>query len=137
MEFGSRNKIDPSFNMSSMTDMIFLLLVFFMLTSNFVTPSGLDITLPAARAAKKVMPSKATVGIDADLRYFINQTEIPPSLLEDELLLLFQTSEERVVVLNIDESVPFKHVVKVAGIASKLNAKVSYSVKPEGPRGRN
>ncbi len=130
MGFGTKNKVDPTFNMSSMTDMIFLLLVFFMLTSNFVTPSGLPISVPTSQASVKVMP-KVNVGITKDLKYYVNEVEVPYAFIEDELRNLLPTVEEGVVVLSVDKDVPVQHLVNVAGIATKLRAKVSIATKPE------
>jgi biopolymer transport protein ExbD len=130
MGLSSKNKIDPTFNMSSMTDMIFLLLVFFMLTSNFVTPSGLPISVPTTKASVKTIP-KVNVGVTKDLRYFVNEVEFPLDLLEEELRYQLSRSSEGVVVLQIDKDVPVQHLVNVAGIATKLQAKVTIAAKPE------
>jgi biopolymer transport protein ExbD len=116
------NKVDPNFNMSSMTDMIFLLLIFFMLTSNFVTPSGLPIEQPTSKAASKVMP-KITVGITKD--------KLPLDFIQDELASLLQGEEEGTVVITIDKDAPTQYLINVAGIAAKLKAKTVISVKPE------
>lgn len=130
MGLGTKNKVDPTFNMSSMTDMIFLLLVFFMLTSNFVTPSGLPISVPTSKTSAKVMP-KVNVGITKDLKYYVNEVEVPYEFIEDELRNLLPSVEEGVVVLSVDKDVPVQHLVNVAGIATKLRAKVSIATKPE------
>ncbi len=130
MGFQSKNKVDPTFNMSSMTDMIFLLLVFFMLTSNFVTPSGLDISVPSSKASKKVMP-KINVSVDKDFKYYVNEVNIPLDLLEDELRYQLSSEEQGVVVISIDKEVPVQYLVNVAGIATKLGAKVTLATKPE------
>ncbi|MBB6460525.1 ExbD/TolR family protein [Flammeovirga kamogawensis] len=129
------NKIDPTFNMSSMTDMIFLLLVFFMLTSNFVTPSGLPIAVPSSKASKKVMP-KVYVSITKDLHYYVNEVEVPLSFLEDELRAVLPAKQEGVVVLTVDKDVPVQHLVNVAGIATGLKAKVSIATKPTSTVGK-
>ncbi|NME69668.1 ExbD/TolR family protein [Flammeovirga aprica] len=129
------NKIDPTFNMSSMTDMIFLLLVFFMLTSNFVTPSGLPIAVPSSKASKKVMP-KVYVSITKDLHYYVNEVEVPLSFLEDELKAVLPAKQEGVVVLTVDKDVPVQHLVNVAGIATALKAKVSIATTPTSAVGK-
>ena len=71
MNFSPKNKIDTAFSMSSMTDIIFLLLIFFMLTSNFITPSGLPVNLPSSKSSTIVL-QKISVTITKDLRYYIN-----------------------------------------------------------------
>lgn len=132
MAFDVKNKITPEFNMSSMTDLIFLLLIFFMLTSNFVTPSGLNISVPSSKAATKVMP-KVTVGVSKDLRYYVNEVEVPYQFLEEELRSRLDPTgqQEGSVVLAVDKDVPVQYLVNVASIATKLKAKVSISTKPD------
>ena len=129
MKFTSKNKPDPTFNMSSMTDMVFLLLIFFMLTSNFVTPSGLPINVPSSKISKKVIP-KVNVSVTKDLNYYINEVQVPYNRLEEELRTVLGSVKEGVVVLSVDKDVPVQYLVNVASIASKLKAKVSISTKP-------
>ena len=128
MAFESKHKIDSSFSMSSMTDIVFLLLIFFMLTSNFITPSGLPVSLPSAKKSKIVM-QKASITITKDLKYYINDRRITRSRIEQELKRELN-GEEAMVTLHIDKSVPTEYLVEVAGIAASLNAKVSIATKP-------
>jgi len=129
MDIKPKNKIDPSFSLSSMTDIIFLLLIFFMLTSNFVTPSGLPVNLPSSKTSTIVM-QRVSVTITDDLRYFVNDKRSSISQLEQDLRAELNGSEG-VVVLHIDKSVPVERLVHVAGIATSLNAKVTIATKPE------
>jgi biopolymer transport protein ExbD len=117
--------------MSSMTDIIFLLLVFFMLTSSFVTPSGLPVSLPSSSSTKIVM-QKISVSITDDLKYYVNDKQVTIENMQAELAGLLEgaAKEEGVVVLHIDKTVPVEHLVKVAGIANSLNAKVSIAAQP-------
>lgn len=128
MELESKHKADASFSMSSMTDIIFLLLIFFMLTSSFITPSGLPVNLPSAKKSKIVM-QKTAVTITKDLKYFINNRRVSESNLEHELAREISGSEA-IVTLHVDKSVPTEYLIKVAGIAASLNAKVSIATKP-------
>ena len=127
MGLDSKHKIDPSFSMSSMTDIIFLLLVFFMLTSSFITPSGLPINLPGAKKPTIVM-QKVSITITKDLRYAVNDQRVNLSELERVLKSELE-GKEGVVVLHVDKAVPVEHLVKVAGIATSLKAKVSIATK--------
>ena len=70
--------------MASMTDLIFLLLVFFMLTSSFVTPSGLPVNLPSSKAST-IEVQKVSVTVTKDLRYYVNEKKITKATLEGEL----------------------------------------------------
>ena len=129
MNLKANNKISPLFSMSSMTDIIFLLLIFFMLTASFVTPSGLPVNLPSSKSSSIVI-QKVSVTITQDLRYFVNDKETALEnleiLLRDEL-----GNKEGLVVLHCDKEVPVEHLVNVAGIATSLEAKVSIAAKPK------
>ncbi|MFM7328999.1 MAG: ExbD/TolR family protein [Bacteroidota bacterium] len=129
MNLQTRNKVDTAFSMASMTDLIFLLLIFFMLTSSFVTPSGLPVNLPTSKASAIEM-QKVSVTVTADGRYAVNEKLIARGALEAELKTLM-SAPEGVVVLHIDESVPTKELVYVAGIATSLKAKVTIATKPK------
>jgi len=128
MGFESKHKVDPSFSMSSMTDIIFLLLVFFMLTSSFITPSGLPVNLPSSKASTIEM-QKVSVTVTKELEYYVNDKKISRNSLEGELRSML-VQGKGVVVLHIDESVPTGETAYVAGIATFLEAKVSLAVKP-------
>ena len=115
--------------MSSMTDVIFLLLIFFMLTSNFITPSGLPVNLPSSKGSTIEM-TKITVSVTEDLRCYVNDQEVGFDRLERALAAQLK-GEEGLVTLHIDKSVPSEYLVQVAGIASSLKAKVSVATKPQ------
>ncbi len=129
MNIERKSKIDTSFNMASMTDLVFLLLIFFMLISNFVTPSGLPVNLPSSKASNIAL-QKMEVTITKDLRYFINGKEVSLQLIRPTLAAELN-GQEGSVVLNIDKDVPVEHFVRVAGIANELKAKVSIATRPE------
>lgn len=129
MNLSTRNKVDPAFNMASMTDLIFLLLIFFMLTSSFITPSGLPVNLPTSKAST-IEVQKVSVTVTKDLQFFVNDKRVPRSTIEGELKSKLG-GPNGVVVLHIDESVPTREMVFVAGIATALEAKVSIATKPK------
>ncbi|WP_375577798.1 biopolymer transporter ExbD [Marivirga tractuosa] len=129
MSMKSRHQVDPAFSMSSMTDIIFLLLIFFMLTSSFITPSGLPVNLPSSKSTNIVM-QKVSVTITKDMLYFVNDKRVAASDIETAIKRELRNADEGVVVLHIDKSVPTEHLVRVAGIASSLKAKVSIAAQP-------
>ncbi|WP_276373384.1 biopolymer transporter ExbD [Chryseolinea sp. H1M3-3] len=129
MNISSKNKVDPSFSMASMTDLIFLLLVFFMLTSSFVTPSGLPVNLPTSKSST-IEVQKISVTVTKDLRYYVNEKKITKATLEGELKSRL-SGPGGSVVLHIDKDVPSEHLVYVAGIATALEAKVVVATKPK------
>ena len=128
MGLESKYKVDSAFSMSSMTDIVFLLLIFFMLTSSFITPSGLPVSLPTSKKSKIVM-QKVSVTITHDLKYYVNSRRVSEAALERELARELD-GDESLVTLHIDKTVPTEYLVKVAGIAATLNAKVSIATKP-------
>jgi biopolymer transport protein ExbD len=129
MKLGSKHKVDPGFSMASMTDLIFLLLIFFMLTSSFVTPSGLPVNLPASKASK-IEVQKVSVTITRNLQYFVNERRVTRGTLEGELKSRLGGAGGS-VVLHIDKDVPSEYLVEVAGLAASMEAKVVIATKPK------
>ena len=128
MNLRSNNKIEASFSMASMTDLIFLLLIFFMLTSSFVTPSGLPVNLPSSKSST-IEVQKVSVTVTKDLNYFVNDKRVTKGTLEGELKSRLAGGGGS-VVLHIDKDVPSEHLVYVAGIATSLEAKVVVATRP-------
>jgi len=129
MNLRASNKINPLFSMSSMTDIIFLLLIFFMLTASFVTPSGLPVNLPSSKSSKIVI-QKVSVTITKDLKYFVNEKESSKNNLEIMLRDAIG-DKEGLVVLHCDKDVPVEELVNIAGIATSLEAKITIATKPK------
>lgn len=129
MDIKSKHEVNANFSMSSMTDIVFLLLIFFMLTSSFITPSGLPVNLPSAAAANMTL-QKNSVTITADLKYYINSREISLNSLENELIRE-GIEDNGSLAIHVDETVDSKYLIKVAGIAAKLKQKVTVVTKPE------
>lgn len=129
MDLRTRNKVEVSFSMASMTDLIFLLLIFFMLTASFVTPSGLPVNLPTSKAST-IEVQKVSITVTKDLQFYVNDKKVTRETLEANLKPLL-ASPAGVVVLHIDESVPTKELVFVAGVATSLEARVTLATKPK------
>ena len=81
MNLRGRNKVSPEFSMSSMTDIVFLLLVFFLLTSPAITPDALDLILPKAKG-KTSNQQNLSVSITKDLDIYVNKERVLPNNLE-------------------------------------------------------
>lgn len=123
-----KNKIDASFSMSSMTDIIFLLLIFFMLTSSFITPSGLSVNLPSSETSDIVM-QEVTVSVTKDLQFSVNDQVVLRDQLKATLTPLLAGKKGQ-VVLHLDKEVPVEYLVEIGGIAAGLGANVSIATKP-------
>ena len=129
MNIRGRNKVTPEFNMSSMTDIVFLLLIFFMLASTLVTTNAIDILLPKA-SGKTENKKSVAVSIKKDLTYFIDQKQVRNIQLESELISLLKEEQSPTIVLRAEKSVPVEHVVQVMDIANRNKFKVILAVKP-------
>lgn len=128
MALQSKHKVDSSFSMSSMTDIIFLLLIFFMLTSSFITPSGLPVNLPSSETSDIAM-QEVTVSVTKDLKYAVNDRVVNRDQIKAELTSLLSGKQGQ-VVLHIDKEVPVEYLVEIGGIAAGLEANVSIATKP-------
>lgn len=115
--------------MASMTDLVFLLLIFFMLTSTLVTSSALDVILPKSKA-QSVNKASITVTIDADLKVSVNDAVVPMDQLELQLLSLARQDPERLVILRADESVPTGETVRIMDIAYRNRLKLVLATDP-------
>lgn len=129
MNIRGRNKVSPEFNMSSMTDIVFLLLIFFMIASTLVSTSAIDILLPKA-SGKTENKKSVAVSIKKDLTYYIDQKRVGESVLESELVAALSKEDKPTVVLRAEKSVPVENVVKVMDIANRNKFKVILAVKP-------
>ncbi|GAB7257520.1 biopolymer transporter ExbD [uncultured Polaribacter sp.] len=128
MNLRGRNKVDPSFNMSSMTDIVFLLLIFFMLTSTLVTVSAIDVILP--KAGGKTENSKSVaVTITNNSLFYINKSKVTSTDLEKEILREVGVDKKKTIVIRGDQDVPYKNVMKVIDIANKNKLKMILAVK--------
>ena len=129
MNLRGRNKITPEFNMSSMTDIVFLLLIFFMIASTLVTTNAIDILLPTA-SGKTENKKSISVSIQKDLVFYIDQKEVEVQNLESELLKLLLYETAPTLVLRAEKSVPVDYVVKVMDIANRNKYKIILAVNP-------
>ncbi|MDB4768205.1 biopolymer transporter ExbD [Flavobacteriaceae bacterium] len=127
MKLKGRNKISPEFSMSSMTDIVFLLLIFFLLTSN--SPNALDLILPKAKG-KTTNTQQVTVTIDEDLRYFVNEKLVEQAQLEAILIQELSAQDAPTIILRAAESIAIKEAVYVMDVANRNQFKVILAVRP-------
>ena len=127
-------KADPNIAMSSMTDIVFLLLIFFLVTSTLVNPNALKLLLPKSTGQ---VSAKATVSVsikdwgDDSYSYHINGNQQPVNLeeVEDELVELLQSEEDP--TFSIYSDVPIKEIVQVMNIAKRNHYKVILATQAE------
>lgn len=129
MALRSRNKLSANFNMSSMTDIVFLLLIFFMLTSTLVSPNALKLLLPSSKA-KTLEKQTISISITKDIKFYINDQEFSEDNIEQELNLIIDDKLEPGIILHTDKSVDIEHVVKIMDIAYRNKYKIVLATKP-------
>jgi biopolymer transport protein ExbD len=113
-----------------MTDIVFLLLIFFMLTSTLVTTNALDLVLPSSKA-KSVKKQTVSVSIDKTLNHFVDMDKVDPAFVESMLQSRLATAEDKVIVLRVEQGVPIEYAVKVMDIAYRNQYKIVLATKPE------
>ena len=123
MALKRKNKVSASFSMSSMTDIVFLLLIFFMLTSTLVTTNALDLVLPNSNA-QTVKKQRISVSINDRFEYFIDKESVELKYLEALLMEKMVGQDEQVAVLRVDKTVPMEHAVEVMDIAYRNKFKI-------------
>jgi biopolymer transport protein ExbD len=128
MNFKNRNKVSPEFSMSSMTDIVFLLLIFFMLTSN--APNALDMILPKAKG-KSTNTQNVSVSIKKNRTYYVNGKKLKANQIESRLKSALANKEKPTIMLRVEESVPIEKAVLVMDIANRNKYKVILAVRPK------
>ena len=123
MGLRSKHKVSAAFSMSSMTDIVFLLLIFFMLTSTLVTTNALDLVLPNS-TAQTVKKQRVSVSITENFEYFIDKESVELKYIEAQLIDKLVGQDEQVVVLRVDKSVPVEYAVEVMDIAYRNKFKI-------------
>ncbi|MPQ46037.1 biopolymer transporter ExbD [Marinifilum sp. N1E240] len=123
MALKTRNKVNATFSMSSMTDIVFLLLIFFMVTSTLISPNALKLLLPKSSNQTAAKPI-TTVSIDKNFNFFLETTPVPFSQLEHKLQRKLAREDDPTISLHVDKSVPMEQVVKVMNIAKNNKYKL-------------
>jgi biopolymer transport protein ExbD len=123
MAISQRNKISINFSSVGMTDVVFNLLIFFMLTSTLVHPSAIKLLLPKGSSQTSAKP-QTTVSITSDLNYYIEQQLVAFDQLEGLLKEKLGSEPDMYISVHADKTVPFENVVKVLDIAQRNNYKL-------------
>lgn len=136
MALQSRNKVDASFSMSSMTDIVFLLLIFFMVTSTLIAPNALKLLLPESnnQTAAKPITTVSIKDNGGKYAYYVgtadSKANIPFSQVEGRLRQMLENEEDPTVSLHADKSVPIEEVVRIMNIAKNNEYKLILATKP-------
>ena len=134
MSLKRRNRVEATFAMSSMTDLVFLLLLFFVMASTLSSPNDIKINLPTSRAQKATRPQVAKVSIDNLGNYFVALGKDKPVAIDAENLESYLSTVQAAdttmyIALHADEDVPYKEVVRVLDIANEHHMKLVVATK--------
>jgi biopolymer transport protein ExbD len=116
--------------MAGMSDIVFLLLIFFMITSTLIHPTALKLLLPRGNQQTSAKPL-TTVSITPDLRFFVEDQQVDFNNLEAVLRQKVGESEDIYISIHSDETVPIRYVVDVLKIANKNKYKAILATTPE------
>jgi len=135
MALRTRNKVNPNFSMSSMTDIVFLLLIFFMVTSTLIAPTALKLLLPKSSNQVSTEKPIITVSITSDLQFAVLDKPVNFNDLENtlrrEIGKINNPEEAPTISVHADKSVPIDEVVKVMNIAKRNKYKLILATSPE------
>ena len=120
MAIKTRNKIGVSFNSSSMSDLVFLLLIFFMLTSTLVAPNAIKLLLPSS-SSKTMAKQTVTVYINDLYQYYVDETPVTDEELSSVISSRINGQVDATIVLRSDNSVPVQYVVNVIDAVNDIN----------------
>jgi biopolymer transport protein ExbD len=128
MRLKGRNKVSPEFSMSSMSDIVILLLVFFMLTAN--SPNALDLLLPKAKG-KSTNTQNVAVSIKKNLEIYIDSDRVRGGEIEAKLKVKLRGQENPTIILRAEEGVPIEKAVNIMDIANRNKYKIILAVRPQ------
>ena len=120
MAIKSRNKRKIDFNSSSMSDLVFLLLIFFMLTSTLVAPNAIKLLLPSSNS-KTMSKQTITVYVDDKNQYYVSEKHVSETELQAEIFAALANQIEGTVVIRSDKSVAVQHIVNIIDAVNEIN----------------
>lgn len=120
MPIHARNKLSASFSMASMSDLVFLLLIFFMITSTLVAPNAIKLLLPSSDS-KTMAKQTVTVYINEQQNFYVEENQVSEDLLKSQLEQKLEDQNEGTVVLRADRTVDVQYIVTVIDAVNSIN----------------
>jgi len=134
MAIRSTHKVDAGFSMSSMTDLVFLLLIFFVIVSTMVSPYALPVDLPKGRTTTSKEPPKVDLKLESDQVVRLNGSVIPTAGIESALTSeMSRHGENDAIVLHVAQDVPTGEMVTVLDIAKRHKWRIVLASTPTPP----
>lgn len=124
MNLRRRNKLTSELSTSSLNDIMFFLLLFFLITSTLVSPNVMKLLLPNANSGKAMSKQNITVSVSSDLEYYVDNKPVPYEELEALLIQNIASKEEATVILKVDKSVQIQNLVDLLDIGNRNKIKM-------------
>lgn len=131
MNLRRRHKITPEVSASSMSDIMFFLMLFFLIASSVVNPNVIKLLLPKAASGISVAKKTISVSITKDLQYYVEKKLVPADQIEALLNSYIQNQTELTVILYVDQTVAIQDIVNVMDISNKLKVKLVLATDPK------
>ncbi len=131
MNLRRRHKIAPEVSTASLNDIMFFLMLFFLIASTVVNPNVIKLLLPKASSGQSVAKKTISVSITKDLQYFIEKKPVPADQLEQELQNFLSKADELTVILYVDRTVQIQDIVNVMDVSNKLKVKLVLATDPK------
>jgi biopolymer transport protein ExbD len=138
MAIKMRNKSKVDFSMASMSDLVFLLLIFFMLSSTLIAPNAVKLLLPSSNSKTMAKPASVTVYVDENMTFYVDGVQTTDLSLKDQLVEALKDQQEASVVLKADRTVDVQYIVVVIDAVNQVNKlfnarhKVILATQPRG-----
>ena len=139
MNLSRRHRLTSHVETGAMNDIMFFLMLFFLIASTLVNPNVIKLLLPNAKSSKQVMKQPITISIDAAGQYFVNKKPVSPASVEQELVALVgsrPTEVQPTVVLRVDASLNVQKLVDILEIGNRLKLKMVMATQAQQAAGK-
>lgn len=131
MNLRRRHKIVPEVSTASLNDIMFFLMLFFLIASTVVNPNVIKLLLPKASSGQSVAKKTISVSITKDLQYFVEKQNVPADQIEQVLQSYLSKADELTVILYVDQTVQIQDIVNVMDISNRLKVKLVLATDPK------
>lgn len=131
MNLRRRHKITPEVSTASMNDIMFFLMLFFLIASTVVNPNVIKLLLPKASSGQSVAKKTISVSITKELQYYVEKQLVSPDQIEQVLNSYLSKADELTVILYVDKSVQIQDIVNVMDISNRLKVKLVLATDPK------
>jgi len=125
-------RISAEVHTSAMNDIMFFLLLFFLIASTITNPNVIKLLLPKSSSGKAVSKKTISITISQDLKYTVNNKPVKVEDLQKTLMTYKTLATELTIVLSVDRTVSIQNVVQVMDVAQKMNIKLVLATEPKG-----